>query len=292
MYSGVHRLGLLRFPESVADPADVVKRAKENGMDVVCITDHNSIRGAIQAAKAAEEMEGIEVVVGEEVSTSDGEVLALFIREEIPAGLTARETIRRIRAQGGLVIAPHPFSLHCPCLKHQIDVLDVDGIEILNGGHIDDFSNPEAARVAESGKWARTGGSDSHYLKTVGSTYTHFKGRTAEDLRRSILEKTTSAGGVTIPLVNAIAWSVGVVVRSDVLMLRSLLGMERGETEDPIRLKVRSMTTYQMIVALIGSLVYLTPPVPFLVGMTSQRLFRKWASDVRTDGATIGPVWP
>lgn len=292
MYSGVHRMGFLRFPESVADPADVVRKAKECGMDVVCVTDHNSIQGALCAARAAEQMDGIEVVVGEEITTLDGEVLALFIREEIPADLSAKETIRRIRAQGGLVIAPHPFSLHCPCLKDRIDDMDLDGIEVLNGGHIDDFSNPEAARAAESGKWARMGGSDSHHLKTIGSAYTEFEGRTAEDLRRAILDKATSAGGKAMPMVDAIAWSVGVVVYSDLLILRTTLGLERGEHDDPIHVKVRNMTPYQKVGALVGSLIYLTPPVPFLCGMTSRRLFRKLAADERANGQTVGPVWP
>jgi len=292
MYSGVHRLGFLRFPESVAKPFDVVKSAKENGLDVVCITDHNNIQGALLAAEAAESIGGIEVVVGEEISSSDGEIIGLFLNKNIPAGLSAKETIRRIRDQGGLVIAPHPFSLHCPSLKDQIDKLDIDGIEVLNGGHIDDYSNSEAARVAETEKWARMGGSDSHCLKTIGSSYTEFEGRTAEDLRRSILEKTTSAGGDVIPLTNAIAWSVGVVVHSDILMLRSLMGIDKEETEDPILLKVRAMSTYQKIAALFGSIVYLTPPIPFLVGMTSKRLFRKWAANERAEGHGMGPVWP
>ncbi|HPT74382.1 MAG TPA: PHP-associated domain-containing protein [Methanomassiliicoccaceae archaeon] len=290
-YSGLHRMAVLRFPESVSSPEKVVVKAKEAGMDVVCITDHNSIRGAEVAQRASGCIKGIEVVKGEEITTSDGEVLALFIEEEIPPGLTAVETIRRIREQDGLAIAPHPFSLHCPCLKHLIDQLDLDGIEVLNGGHIDDYSNSEAERASMTGRWARLGGSDSHYLKTVGYAYTNFEGSTAEDLRRSILKKTTSAGGVTIPMTDAIAWSMQVVYHSDILILRSVLGLDKGETEDPIRLKVRGMNAAQRIGALFGSLVYLTPPIPFIVGMKSHQLFRKWALLERTDSQSMGPIW-
>ena len=284
-------MGILRFPESVSDPSDVVMRAKQSGMDVVCITDHNSIRGAEVASQTAKLIDGIEVVKGEEITTSDGEMLALFIEEEIPANLSAEETVDRIREQGGLVIAPHPFSLHCPCLKNKIEHLDMDGIEVLNGGHIDDHSNSEAERAALSEKWAKLGGSDSHYLKTVGYAYTNFEGSTAEDLRRSILEKTTSAGGVNIPMTDAIAWSMQVVFHSDVLILRSIFGLDRGETDDPIVLKVRGMNGAQRFGALFGSLVYLTPPIPFLAGATSKRLFRKWALHERTDSPRMGPIW-
>ena len=284
-------MGVLRFPESVSDPVKVVEKAKEAGMDVVCITDHNAIRGAEVAFRAAKQIGGIEVVKGEEITTADGEILALFIEEEIPAGLSAEETIGLIREQDGLVVAPHPFSLHCPCLKHKIDHLDIDGIEVLNGGHIDDYSNPEAERAAQTGRWARLGGSDSHYIKTVGYAYTNFMGRTAEELRSSILSKNTSVGGVPIPMTDAIAWSMQVVYHSDVLILRHLLGLDGEETDDPIVLKVRNMNAAQRLGALVGSLVYLTPPIPFLVGMTSKRLFRRWALHERTDSKSMGPVW-
>lgn len=284
-------MGVLRFPESVSDPMKVVEKAKEAGMDVVCITDHNAIRGAEVAFRAAKQIGGIEVVKGEEITTADGEILALFIEEEIPAGLSAEETIRLIREQDGLVVAPHPFSLHCPCLKLKIDHLDIDGIEVLNGGHIDDYSNAEAERVAQTGRWARLGGSDSHYIKTVGYAYTNFGGSTAEELRSSILSKNTSVGGVPIPMTDAIAWSMQVVYHSDVLILRHLLGMDGEETDDPIVLKVRNMNAAQRLGALVGSLVYLTPPIPFLVGLTSKRLFRRWALHERTDSKSMGPIW-
>ena len=207
------------------------------------------------------------------------------------SGLSAQETIRLIREQDGLVVAPHPFSLHCPCLKHKIEHLDIDGIEVLNGGHIDDYSNAEAERNALSGRWARLGGSDSHYIKTVGYAYTNFLGSTAEELRQSILRKNTSVGGVPIPMTDAIAWSMQVVYHSDILILRNLLGLDKEDTDDPIVLKVRGMNAAQRMGALVGSLVYLTPPIPFLVGMTSKRLFRRWALHERTDSKSMGPIW-
>lgn len=274
-YSGLHRMGVLRFPESVSEPKDVIERARSAGMDVVCITDHNSIAGARKAKALGKDLHGIEVVMGEEVSTADGEVIGLFLEEEIPAKLSAVETIERIRSQDGLVIAPHPFSLHCPCLGEQINILDVDGIEVLNGGHIDNYANPAAERAAECGKFARMGGSDSHYLKTIGLTYTNFSGSTAEELRKDILAKRTTAGGRVIPLDKAIAWSVGVVLESDRLIVRSMFGLDREPTDDPIHNLVHKMRLGQKLGALFGSFVYFLPPVPYLVGIASKKIFQR-----------------
>jgi predicted metal-dependent phosphoesterase TrpH len=288
-YSGLHRMGVLKFPESVSDPKDVVERARSAGMDVVCITDHNSIAGAVKARELGKGIDGIEVVMGEEVSTADGEVIGLFLEEEIPAGLSAVETIDRIRSQDGLVIAPHPFSLHCPCLGEQINVLDVDGIEVLNGGHIDNFANPRAERAAQSGKFARMGGSDSHYLKTIGLTYTNFDGSTSEELRKCILAKKTSSGGRVIPLDKAIAWSVGVVLESDRLIVRSMFGLDREPTDDPIHNLVHKMRLGQKLGALVGSFVYFLPPVPYLVGIASKKVLHRKEDEERTGkGSGLG----
>jgi predicted metal-dependent phosphoesterase TrpH len=283
-YSGVHRLGVLRFPESVSDPADVVKKARSVGMNVVCITDHNSILGAKKAREAGKGIDGIEVVIGEEISTADGEVIGLFIEEEIPAGLSAVETIDRIREQGGLVIAPHPFSLHCPCLREKIEVLDIDGIETLNGGHIDDYANAQAQERGKTGRFACLGSSDAHYLKTIGCAYTEFEGTTAEELRKAIVSKTTSAGGKPMPLDKAIAWSIGIIIESDRLILRSFVGLDKEPTDDPILWRVQNMKLGQKLGALVGSLVYLLPPVPFIIGIYSQRLLHNTADDARTNG--------
>lgn len=288
-YSGLHRMGVLRFPESVSEPKDVIEHARSAGMNVVCITDHNSITGARKAEQIGRGIEGIDVVVGEEVSTADGEVIGLFLQEEVPAGLSAEETIDRIRSQDGLVIAPHPFSLHCPCLGEQINELDVDGIEVLNGGHIDNFANPRAEKAAQSGRFARMGGSDSHYLKTIGLAYTNFIGTTAEELRKAILTKGTSAGGRVMPLDKAIAWSVSVVLESDRLIVRSIFGLDREPTDDPIHNLVHKMRPGQKLGALVGSFVYFLPPVPYLVGIASKKVLHRKEDEERTgSGSGLG----
>jgi len=277
-YSGIGRLGFLRFPESVVDPCDVVKKAQSIGVRVLCITDHNCISGALKAMECAKDYPGVEVVVGEEITTLEGEVIGLYLKEEIPPHLSAEETISRIRAQGGLVLAPHPFSLHCPSLGDRIDHLHIDAIETIYAGHIDGYANLKAQSRENGGKWAAVGGSDSHSLNTIAYAYTLFEGETAEDLKRAIVQKTTQASGKRMPLEKGIAWSVGVVLASDLLILKSIFGLIREvDMHDPIINRIKVMGTGKKLIALLGSIIYLTPPVPYLCGITGQRFLKRLA---------------
>ncbi len=156
-YSGLARLGFLRFPESVNEPRDIVKQANLAGLSLVCVADHNTIIGGLKAKEHEKDFPGIEVIVGEEVSTLDGEILGLFLQEEVPKGLSAIETIELIRAQDGLVISPHPFSKHVPALGLKVDLLNIDGLEVLNAGHVDGYANNKALQHASSGRWALLG---------------------------------------------------------------------------------------------------------------------------------------
>jgi predicted metal-dependent phosphoesterase TrpH len=288
-YSGLAHYKFLKFPESASNPEDVVKIAKKIGLSVLCITDHNSIAGAIKAKEYAKDDPDIEVVIGEEVSTSDGEVIGLFLNEEIPMDLSAEETIRRIREQGGVVLAPHPFSGHVFGIGDLIDSLDIDGIEVINGGHIDGISNDKAMEHSKCGRWACVAGSDAHALGQLGCCCTLFEGKTAEDLRASILNKTTQPYGSSTTLDRGVKWSIGVVLYADKLVLKSFFGMLRGEDQnDPIIKIINKMPFPKKMATLFGSLFYLTPPVPYLVGITSEKILKKWnrTVDVKNTEAT------
>ena len=157
---------------------------------LIAITDHDSIVGAQQAARLAPAF-GIDVVIGEEVSTADGHLLALFIDSLLPPGRPAAETIAAIHAQGGLAIAPHPFDHSVPSLGHQ--GLDwpgwqFDAIEGFNAGVIwwQRGANRTAQRAAACRNLPVVGGSDAHTLASVGLGYTLFPGSSANDLYRAI----------------------------------------------------------------------------------------------------------
>ncbi len=275
-YSGLARLNFLRFPESVNEPRDIVKQANLAGLNLVCVTDHNTVLGGLKAKEYEKDFPGTEVIVGEEVSTRDGEILGLFLQEDVPKGLSAIETIERIRAQDGLVVSPHPFSQHVPALGLKVDLLSIDGLEVLNAGHVDGYANNKASQHAASGRWALLGGSDSHSLNTIGCAYTEFEGNGAEDFRRQILAKRTRPGGKEMTMSQVVAWSMGVVFAADILILRSMLGrIIEVDAQDPVLIKVREIGTSKKIVALVGSLIYFTPPIPFLVGMVGERMVKR-----------------
>lgn len=185
--------------------------ATQTDLKVIAITDHNTIEGAL-FAKELEEMYGIEVVVGEEVSSTEGHILGLFLTEEIPQGLTPLETIRRITDQGGTAIIPHPFSsrgVFGPFgrggFAAAITELAFHAVEVYNSVPYLGWANRVAAKMFNRGQGiAAVGGSDAHMVHSIGRGYTVFRGTTAEDLRRSINELETHAeadrGGLAVAL--------------------------------------------------------------------------------------------
>jgi predicted metal-dependent phosphoesterase TrpH len=164
--------------------------AQSTDLRLIAITDHDSIAGAQRAAQIAPHY-GVEVIVGEEVSTREGHLLALFIDTLLPPGRPVAETIAAIHAQGGLAIAAHPFDRSVPSLGRRglsHDGWEFDAIEGFNAGMIwwPRSSNHAAQQVAARLRRPVVGGSDAHTLATVGLGYTRFPGTTANDLYRAI----------------------------------------------------------------------------------------------------------
>ncbi|MEM0448651.1 MAG: PHP-associated domain-containing protein [Methanomassiliicoccales archaeon] len=275
-YSGLARLAFLRFPESVVEPEDIVRKAAAIGLDTVCITDHNTIRGALLAQKYAKHHESVSVVVGEEVSAREGEIIGLFLTQEIPKGLPAAETIDLIREQGGLVVAPHPFSNHVPALGYMVDRLPIDALEVFNAGHVDGFANHRALEHSQRGDWARLGGSDSHTLDTIGCGYTEFDGQGAEDFFRAVRTRTTRAFGQRQPVLMGVKWTMEVVLESDLQILKSMLQRSyEAKPEDVVRTKVKSLPSHKKLAALFASFFFFLPPVPYLAVLTGEWKMRE-----------------
>lgn len=90
-YSGLTSVSFLTFPDSISYPSDLVRMAEKRQLSVLCITDHNSIRGAIEAKKLTS---SVEIVTGAEIATLDGDLLGLFLTEDVPKGHSAEETTR------------------------------------------------------------------------------------------------------------------------------------------------------------------------------------------------------
>jgi predicted metal-dependent phosphoesterase TrpH/glycosyltransferase involved in cell wall biosynthesis len=151
---------------------DLLDHAEAEGLGAIAVTDHNVFGGALEAVEQAHGRDLI-VIPGEEVKTADqGEVIGLFLSEEIPRGLSFGETVDAIRAQGGVVYLPHPFDrMHAipdPATLHrhlaQVDVLEVYNARLLFEGY-----NDEALRFARKYDLTMGAGSDAHVLQGVGT---------------------------------------------------------------------------------------------------------------------------
>jgi predicted metal-dependent phosphoesterase TrpH/glycosyltransferase involved in cell wall biosynthesis len=156
-----------------ATPVEVLlATAREQGLGAIAVTDHNVITGAYEAREKAAEF-GVKVILAEEVKTADqGEVIGLFIEEQIPRGLTLAETIAEIKRQGGLVYVPHPFDrMHAvPDYEHLLGIVeDIDAIEVYNPRVAIGSFNEEAERFAAKYRILAGAGSDSHVAQGLGS---------------------------------------------------------------------------------------------------------------------------
>jgi len=174
---------------------EVVAAARAKGLNGVAITDHNSIAGHQEAKKYSKD--GFLVILGVEVSSADGHIVGLGVRELIPRDLPAKETVERIREQGGIAIAAHPFALgRRPGLVYRAKF---DAIEVLNS-HAFFISNPLAHRFAERNKIPMVAGSDAHRRDEIGLAYTTVDG---EPKTESILEQIktgkSSVSGRAVP---------------------------------------------------------------------------------------------
>ena len=154
--------------DSLVRPEDLIQAARKRGIDRLVITDHNSIAGALAAQRLDPEL----VIVGEEIMTTSGEILAAFVTEEIPAGLTPGETIRRLKDQGAFISVSHPYDTHRKGGWKEADLLEivpyVDAIEIFNSRCLDAQFNVRAQAFAEKHNLAETVGSDAHALFELG----------------------------------------------------------------------------------------------------------------------------
>jgi hypothetical protein len=186
------------FSDGSATPLQVLRQAEKIGLDTIAITDHNEIAGALKAQQLAEKWGlKVEVIIGEEITTSDGHVVGLFLKERIRPLMTARTTVDEIHRQGGLAIAVHPFSLwlklfKCGGVGRLTQLLQFDAIETMNGAVTEYFSNRYTKtynnRVT---KLAGLGGSDAHTVEAIGQAYTIYPGRGAAWLRKAIYHKAT-----------------------------------------------------------------------------------------------------
>ena len=270
-YSGLMKYMGLTFPDSVEEPKNIIRSAKKRGLEIIAITDHNTIRGGLETKKLEKEY-GVKVIVGSEIMTKEGELLGLYLNEEIPKGLTAEETVEKIHEQGGLAVAPHPYSPICHALGDRIFNLKLDGVEVFNAYHRDGIINNIALKKVVNNYHKKPvafiGNSDGHLAKMVGNGYTIFEGSSKEDLYNSIVKRKTSFGGAPTPLRDIIIWSYKMVYTSEKTIIKSMT----SKTELDIAL-------YKKLLAMLGGMIYIATPLPVVSGVLGNIYLKRKAKN-------------
>jgi predicted metal-dependent phosphoesterase TrpH len=207
-----------RYGDGMATVAAVLAYAEERtDLDVVAITEHDTLRAADEARELhARGGYRFGLVTGEEVTTLDGHLLALFVDEPVASFRRIEETLAEIHRQGGIAIAPHPLSW----LTRSISARTFDRVaRIANDGvhfdAIEEYNMSPAGRVSstrarrlnnERFALAAVGSSDAHFLPSIGTARTSFEGTTPADLRRAIESRSTVALRGVAPRLSALGY--------------------------------------------------------------------------------------
>ena len=200
-FADLHIHTIYSYDGTASVPA-VLAQSRKMGLDVIAITDHDEITGSLKALELAS-VYGVEVIPGVEITTSEGDLLALNINENIEPDRSLIATVLKVRELGGFCIAPHPMaggigmkSLSAysilKALRHPEVAQNLIGIETYNATTIDKLSNHYAHVLAEHLEIARLGNSDAHVAEAVGLGSTEFPGKTAADLLKAIRNGTTA----------------------------------------------------------------------------------------------------
>ena len=157
--------------DSGAPSKSIVDRCVKTGLNCIAVTDHNNIRGALEVSSIAP----FRVIIGEEIRSTGGDIIGLFLKEAVPKGLSPLDTVDAIKAQGGLVMVPHPFDrLRPSAIKHaalQQILPYVDIIEAFNAHDLLMRDNEKAAAFGHEHNLTPAAVSDSHTPMELGRTF-------------------------------------------------------------------------------------------------------------------------
>jgi hypothetical protein len=176
---------------------------QSRGIDKLAITDHNTAKAALELARIFP----MWVIPGEEIMTTRGEILAWFVKEDIPAMLSPKETIHRLREQGAVIGVPHPFDRYRHGAWELDDLLaiveEVDSIEVFNARCIHSIDNEKARLFAQEHGQIMTCGSDAHIPMEYGQALMEMEpfANTAEGFRKA-LHQARWYGSLSSPIVH------------------------------------------------------------------------------------------
>ena len=161
--------GIKILHEGIGTPQQMIKQAKHVGLGALAITDHNTVKGSLSGLKYAKQY-GVIVIPGIEITSADGDILGLDVKEHIKPYMNAEETIEKIHDMGGIAISPHPFDIKNAGLGKLC--LKADAIEVFNALSLDRFSNLKTFKIAKKYSRPMTAASDSHALTMIGCSRT------------------------------------------------------------------------------------------------------------------------
>jgi predicted metal-dependent phosphoesterase TrpH len=192
-------------PDSILSPKHLVRRAVDAGLAYIAVTDHNTVRGGLESREVAD---GVEVIVGEEVRSADGEILGLFLEKDVPRGLPAAATIGLIKEQGGIVGVPHPFDRLRLALDEQSIIANIgaiDFVEALNSRIVFRAHNKLALEFARRHRLPASAASDAHSPREVGRSYVEMPRFSGRDGFLESLRKGRLTGSISSPFIHLVS---------------------------------------------------------------------------------------
>ncbi len=187
--------------DAQGSPKEIIKILQKKGFHGMSITDHNSVKGSLEAIKL--KPKDFIIVPGIEISTADGHFIALGIKENIPRDLSVEETVEKILDEGGVPVVPHLFRKMSGIKKKRLKIIHkkIPAMEVFNGCSLPK-TNRKTVEIAKEFNLGGTGGSDSHEPLYAGYGYTTIKSTdlSVDAILSEIIKKQTWGEGTTIPL--------------------------------------------------------------------------------------------
>ena len=186
----------------------IIERCNELGINCIAVADHGTAEGALKLQQLAP----FRVIVAEEILTTQGEIMGMFLKETVPSGITPEEAVKRIREQGGLVNIPHPFeTIRGSALKEgYIDKIagDIDLMEVLNARSPFPANSNKARAFAQKHSITMGAGSDAHTVKEIGNAYVEMPEFNSKEEFLKALKQGTIKGHRSGPMVHVYsAWA-------------------------------------------------------------------------------------
>lgn len=188
--------------DALSSPYDVIKEALKKGLDGIAITDHDTTSGWKDATKAATELNAV-LILGEEIQSSRGDILGLFLKEEIKMkGCDPAQIINEIHRQEGIAIIPHPFHFpkHFKGVEKYLNI--IDGIEASNARRLLNYFDKKAFRLARENNLIMTAGSDCHIDKSCGYAYVECEAQDLNEFKNKLKEKEIKIHGEKSPCIH------------------------------------------------------------------------------------------